>query len=190
MTYACPPSDRRLIGITGAQGVGKSTFAADILKELEGAGTSPICLMAGLGERMADLGIPLGSQATATTIPAVYAAHLERELAAPRGITILDRCVVDALAYTRCLGVLGATDLRLYEAVSAVAARSLSLVIHLQLSPYFEPKGGSHESPDLRQRVAQELNDILEQISSPVISLDASNPSALAEAKTAVLQIV
>ena len=30
---------------------------------------------------------------------AIYSAHLERELALPEGIVILDRCCVDALCY-------------------------------------------------------------------------------------------
>lgn len=58
-------------------------------------------LLDGLGDRLKLAGVPLGRHSDAATIAAVFAAHLDRETEAGPGLAILDRCLVDALAYPR-----------------------------------------------------------------------------------------
>ena len=70
--------DLHLIAVTGAQGVGKSTFCENLLLAIRQSLSCETHLMAGLGTRLADMGVPLGSQSTSSTIPAVFAAHLEK----------------------------------------------------------------------------------------------------------------
>ncbi len=88
-----------LIGVTGAQGVGKSTFCQALRNRLAEEG--PVILLDGLGDRLKLAGVPLGRHSDAATIAAVFAAHLDRETEAGPGLAILDRCLVDALAYPR-----------------------------------------------------------------------------------------
>lgn len=146
--------------------------------------------MAGLAARVAAMGIPLGSASTSLTIPAIFTAHLERELEAKSGIVVLDRCVFDALAYTRCLHLTGPEELRLYEAIAASSARWLSLVVHLRLSPFFSHTGSAHETPDLRRSVANEISQIVARCGRPVIELDADDPPSVSAAIEAALRVI
>lgn len=167
------------VAVTGAQGVGKSTFCRRLQMRLQAEGRREVSLLDGLGDRIKALGIPLGSTSTTQTIAAVFTAHLEREAAAPKGIVILDRCVVDAIAYTRSLGINSDVELRLYERVTALAATRLNLVVHLTCSPFFARRGADHETPVLRADVAERIVAILSELGVPRIDLDASSEDAV-----------
>lgn len=179
------------VAVTGAQGVGKSTFCRNLHGKLAGAGVGEVALLDGLGDRIKGLGIPLGSASTPDTIAAVFTAHLEREAIAQSDMVVLDRCVVDALAYTRSLGVSSELELRLYEQVTALSARRLGFVVHLGLSPFFEQRGAArHESPALRRAMAGEIPSIIDRLSLDHLTLDASTEQAIADAAQAVLTAI
>lgn len=171
-----------VVAVTGAQGVGKSTFCRRLRCELSRRGFADIRLIGGLGDRLRTLGVPLGTASTEETIPAVFAAHLEREREITGGQFVLDRCLVDALAYARVLKLNNATFMRLYEGVTALSIRTLNFVVYLELSPSFEPSSSPHETPDLRRRIAEEIPKILEELGCPTLRLDASQQSSVARA--------
>lgn len=177
------------VAITGAQGVGKTTFATRLGEFIATRITCNVDVLGGLRERMEALGVNLGSASTAITIPAVYASQLERELDARPGLAILDRCVVDAIAYTRALKVTDNLQLRLYEAITSIAAKNILLVIHLQLTPFFEEKGGSHETRELRHEVAELIPDIITELRIPALHLDAALDDSLEEATRTILRL-
>lgn len=186
MTRASP----FFIAVTGAQGVGKSTFCLELQAKLAGLIDREVALLDGLGGRIAELGIPLGSTSEPRTIAAVFTAHLERESDAPTGLVILDRCVVDALAYTRTLAVSSEVELRLFEQVAALAAKNLRLVIHLQLSPFFSDKGGAHETSELRGSVSARIPGILEELGLHKIEIDAADAGSMQAAVNATFQLL
>lgn len=179
--------ERLFVAVTGAQGVGKSTFCRSLCSRLAGAGRSDVTLLDGLGERIKALGIPLGSASDPRTIAAVFTAHLEREAAAPPGIILLDRCVVDALAYTRTLAVGTEVDRRLFECVAALASKRLGLVLHLSLSPFFSDRGAGHETPELRFAVARGIGPILDELGLRHTEFDAACNGAVERAAETVL---
>jgi len=179
---------RYFVAVTGAQGVGKSTFCHEVVKRLRENGRVDVHLLDGLGETVKAMGVPLGSAATPETIFAVWATHLEREHFAGEGLTILDRCVIDALAYTRVLAVSTPLQMRMLEKTAVLASQSLGLVIHLRLSSFFEGQGGVHETSDHRRNVASEIQLILDQLHLPRINLDADDDKAIDAAVRAILK--
>jgi energy-coupling factor transporter ATP-binding protein EcfA2 len=179
---------RYFIAVTGAQGVGKSTFCQKLVKCLDQASRVEVQLLDGLGESVKAMGVPLGSASTPETIFAVWTTHLEREYSAAEGLTVLDRCVVDALAYTRVLAVSTPLQLRMLEKTAVLASRSLGLVVHLRLSSFFEDRGGAHETADHRRNVASEIELILEELQIPRIDLDADDDQAIDIAVRAILK--
>jgi GTPase SAR1 family protein len=181
-------SRRYLVAVTGAQGVGKSTFCRGLVKHLREAGRKDVQLLEGLGESVLAMGVPLGSASTPETIFAVWATHLEREYTAGDGLTILDRCVIDALAYTRVLAVSTPLQLRTLEKTAILASQHLALVVHLCLSPFFKARGGSHETTDHREKVASEIQLILDQLQVPRIDLEADDDGALNVATQTILR--
>ncbi|MDO9369937.1 MAG: AAA family ATPase [Sphingopyxis sp.] len=167
------------VAVTGGQGVGKSTFCRKLYEALKSADVQGVQVMDGLREQMDAMGIPLGSSATPQTIFAVWTAHLERQASAPEGLILLDRCVVDALAYTRALQLGTPIERRLFEQVAYLAADRLDLVVHLRLSEFFRDKGGTHETPELRAKVVNEVRTIIPHLGLRSIELDAENERAI-----------
>lgn len=178
------PIERRLtIGITGAQGVGKSTFCEKLATALRQHMAAPISILPSIGEGLRRQGISYGSAATAESVLAIYAAHLERGREAPAGgIQLLDRCAVDALCYTRALGLNSAAEVRLLTEVSHAMAAELDFVVHLTMDGIFADSTASHETPELRRSVALEFEKALADLSRPHCSLYAAAPDAVAQA--------
>jgi len=185
-----PNSSALIVAVTGAHGVGKSTFCRELVHRLHKAGYSQARLLDGLGDRVRAMGIPLGSTSTPDTIFAIWASHLEREAAITDELVILDRCMVDALAYTRALNLTSGLAERVLEQTAQLAAGRLRLVIHLELSPFFEGKGAAHETAELRERVASEIPIVLAQLGSPSFDLDASAPGSLDRAVETIVRMV
>ena len=129
-----------IVGITGAQGVGKSTFSRALRDALPAFCDTKIDLIDGLGQSVRELGIPVGSDSSAKSIAAIYIAHLRRQRLAPNGIIILDRCAVDALAYVQCLNITSPVVTALYREVSALMLKELDLAVHLEMTGIFEEK--------------------------------------------------
>lgn len=168
-----------LIGVTGAQGVGKSTFCRNLVAALRSADLGRAELLDGIRASIQAMGVPFGSASTAETIFAVWTAHLERESSASDALVVLDRCCIDALAYTRVLNVSSDLELRLFNQVALLASDRLDLVIHLRLSPFFEDKGAAHETAELRAAVAREIAIVLDCARPQHLELDASSPDAI-----------
>lgn len=167
------------VAITGGQGVGKSTFCQKLYKALKESGVQDVQVMDGLREQMDAMGIPLGSSANPQTIFAVWTAHLERQNSDAKGLILLDRCVVDALAYTRALRIGTPIERLLFEQVAYLAADRLDLVIHLRLSKFFIEKGGAHETPELRLEVVNEVREIIPHIKLRSIELEADSEESI-----------
>lgn len=177
---------RFVAAVTGAQGVGKSTFCANFLAALDAAGLGGFRLVDDLRSRLELTGVPFGSGSTPETIHAVWVVHLERQADAGDERILLDRCVVDALAYTRVLAVSSDLERRLFEQIGRLALPGLDLIIHLRLSDFFADKGKPHETPEHRRLVAEEIALILDAWREPVLTLDADDPSSVDRAVTAV----
>lgn len=131
----------------------------------------------------------MGSASTSDSIAAVWTAHLERESTASDGIVLLDRCVIDALAYTRSLAVNSPIERRLYEAVAKTSFKRFGLVVHLTMSKYFVGKSAAHETPTLRANVAREITSILHTLGLRHLQLDAASSDAIEQAANAICEI-
>lgn len=182
-----PRDSTFFVAVTGAQGVGKSTFCRKLAFNLRTTLSEDVQLLEDLGATVKSMGVPLGSSSTNDTISAVWTTHLEREERTLGGLVILDRCVVDALAYTRVLNLGTALDRRLFEAVGRLAAKQLNLVIHLRLSDFFVDRGASHETPQHRQAVADQVIRILGEWSVPRVEVDAATEGAVEKTAQIVL---
>jgi thymidylate kinase len=169
---------RFFVGVTGAQGVGKSTFCNALSRRIEQSGLT-CALLAGLGEAIRKDGYSLGAEAKENAVLAVMTAHLRRQREAPPGIVVLDRCPIDMLAYIRALSLpsgelqsLGAELVSLF--VSAAGA-----VVYLQMGPLFKNSRATHEPSPFRLSVDQHIQAILREMGGDVISVDAGQPTSV-----------
>ncbi|WP_017958719.1 AAA family ATPase [Rhizobium leguminosarum] len=170
------------VGVTGAQGVGKSTFCTRLADELTRISAVQVTLLNGLGEDIRRKGITVGSAARADAVAAIYCAHLARARAASNGIFIFDRCAVDALAYVRVLKNTGQVYARLYEEISWLMATQLDYVIHLQKQGIFEPINVTHETKEFRDEIAVEIPKIISDFNLKAAHVYAAEPGAVSEA--------
>ncbi len=167
------------VAVTGAQGVGKSTFCRRLVDELRDKHLINLSLQSGLGDSVRAKGVPVGASSTSETIFAIFHEHLRRERMADALLVVLDRCIVDALAYTRVLNLTTAEQLLALEEIACLAATRLDLVIELQISAAFANTTATHETPEMRAEVALKIPAIIAELGLRSIVLDASQPTAI-----------
>lgn len=158
-------SDRRqmFVAVTGAQGVGKSTFCEKLHSLTADSIGEPVALLAGLGEQIRQQGIIVGTNANDEAVAAIYAAHMHRERTAPSGIVILDRCAVDAYAYVTALKQLPKAHQAMYHEASWLMSQRLSYVVNLKMTGIFEATKVDHETEDFRKTVARQIPIIIQE---------------------------
>jgi thymidylate kinase len=177
---ASPSRPPFVIAITGAQGVGKSTFCKKLhstIRDRQGPGST--LLIDGLGEKIRAAGFAVGKTADTQSVAAVFSEHLRRERTIASDIAILDRCAIDALAYVRTLGVDTATEAAMYAEVARLMSRRWNMVVNLQLSDTFLNNSAAHEDTDLRRRVSFAVSAIIAELGLTAHSIDAAAPNSL-----------
>lgn len=184
-------TQRLKLGITGGQGVGKSTFCAQLSKQLEEHGLGPVHFVPSVGDLLKRSGTPFGSEATSSSVLAIYAVHIERERLCPNdGIILMDRCAADALAYTYALALNSEVEVRLLRGLSYILAKDIDLIVHLEMTGIFDEKGLPHETPELRRLVAEQFSMVLRELERPSLSLNAASPTAFAEVEKMVRELI
>ncbi len=178
------------IGVTGGQGVGKSTFCAKLHKALSARTSTPVSILPSIGEGLKRQGISYGSAASAESVLAIYTAHLERMRASSGiGIEILDRCAVDALCYTRALALNSATEQHLLTELSHLMAAQLDLVIYLRMEGIFTKSAATHETDELRRGVAAQFDQALSDLGRPFHSIYAADENEFSEVLAHILDL-
>lgn len=168
-----------VIVVTGAQGVGKSTFCKKLHSIfLERHGSASTVLIDGLGDKIRAAGYGVGKAADAQSVAAVFSEHLRRERAIASDIAIVDRCAIDALAYVRALGVNTATEASMYAEVARLMSKAWHMVVNLQLSDTFMNNSAAHEGPALRRQISLAVPAIIEELALTAYNIDAAEPDS------------
>lgn len=180
-----------VIVITGAQGVGKSTFCRSLYEVLRGRyGDRRVALIDGLGDKIRASGYAVGSGADAGGVAAIFREHLRREREIEVDIAILDRCAIDALAYVRVLNANTIIEKALYEEVTRTMSKRWNAIVRLELSETFAEKCAAHEDPEFRTRIDQQVSAVIKEFDLPACFVDAADAAAVARiAKLIVDQV-
>lgn len=178
-----------LVAVTGAQGVGKSTFCEKLAAATAKAVNAPVTLLDGLGDQMRAQGLTVGSSATEEVVAAIFAAHMSRERQSPPGVVILDRCAVDASAYVNALENLSPSHKAMYQEVTLMMSKRLSYVVHLEMTGIFLPIKVNHETEAFRNAVARSLPGIIESFQLNSDSFYAADVGAVEMAANRVAKI-
>jgi uncharacterized membrane protein (DUF373 family) len=128
----------------------------------------------------------MGKNADERAVAAVVLEHLRREREAPGGIVLLDRCLVDMLAYKRILNVTPSPLSEVYDEIVRAVATRLQLVIFLEMGDCFKVSKATHEDAQFRDRIDAGIQSVIRELSLPVLSLDASMPDSLERAAAAI----
>src|SRR6185503_409306 len=91
------------IGLTGAQGTGKSTLARAVVARLEAEGIGDIESCFGLGEGIVGAGLVTGARAGPETVRLFARTHIAREASEGGVVRVFDRALLDTLAYAEVL---------------------------------------------------------------------------------------
>ncbi|GAB6970549.1 hypothetical protein JCM16408A_12970 [Methylobacterium phyllosphaerae] len=150
----------------------------------------PIYLIDGLGEKLKNKNIPFGSAATPDSIAAAYSIHIQRELDAPSGIIVLDRCIIDAIAYVRSLRVTSSQQTELFEVITRCRAADLDLLVHLQMTHPFAQSAADHESAELREEVGAQILKAIDELKLNHISINAADESAVDRVSRVIVEKV
>ena len=141
--------------ITGAQGTGKTTLARELCQSCNQF-VGDCELLEGIGARVTAMGFPLGSRATPDTLCAFAAEHIRREREASGQVVILDRCLLDLLAYGRVLGYESDAIGILLKELAQSSLPVLRAIFYLPIVSGIE-SGGQHEDPVFRKQIDNEV---------------------------------
>jgi predicted ATPase len=176
-----------VIAVTGAQGVGKSTFCRKLHSMLcDRYGVGNTSLIDGLGNKVKAAGFAVGKTADSQSIAAIFSEHLRRERTIVSDIAILDRCAIDALAYVRVLGVSTAIEAAMYAELTRMMSRGWNMVVHLQLADAFLNTSAVHEGTDIRRLISHTVPEIIHELGLAAYSIDAAASDSLDRINEAV----
>ena len=152
--------EQKFIAVAGSQHSGKSQLARDLFDLLRVRVQGGVYLHPSVSQEIEHQGHPLGIHATPTTLMAYAVAHLRRERFAKPGLNILDRCLVDVLAYVDLLGY-GREPFG--DLIGEAASLSLNrlcavIVLHPKEVNYVDTRTG--EDLDFRQRMYRKIKEI------------------------------
>jgi nucleoside-triphosphatase THEP1 len=174
MTSASYSKRPLVIVVTGAQGVGKSTFCKKLHSAILNDRGGSVSLVEGLGEKIKAAGFAVGKTADTQGVAAVFAEHLRRERLLDGNVAILDRCAIDALAYVRTLGVNTVTEAGMYAELTRLMSTRWDMVVHLQLSKTFINNSAAHEDAELRQQISIAIPAIIHEFGLQSYAIDAA----------------
>jgi predicted ATPase len=174
-----PHAKRFLVGVTGAQGVGKSTFCSALADRLNQRDGLPCTVLAGLGAAVKERGYVLGSGANQEGVLAVMGAHLTRQRLAPDGIVVLDRCPIDMLAYVRTLNLDNGPLLELATEIAHLFVSEATTIIYLQISDLFVRSPAGHETNEFRLGIDRSISEVLSDLAADPVRVCADDPGAM-----------
>jgi len=147
-----PAPTRLIIAVTGAQGTGKSTFARALHRLVRDELCQDVELLTDIGA-VVELQRQGASWTARDRVLAFAAEHMRRERVATAPIVILDRCLLDALAYASVLGCLQTDEHKALLRAAAVSLRRVALAFRLRVTADYPITGAADESPALRRRI-------------------------------------
>jgi predicted ATPase len=157
------------IALTGAQGTGKSTLARHIAQALGGQADVDVRLYTGLGDFALANRLATGMVADASTVRALARWHLEREAGAcaaanaptsppvARTVVILDRCLLDTLAYAEVLACLPAAELHELRQAAGRSSRMFEQLLFIRITSDYPVTSVLDETPEFRRAVEQAI---------------------------------
>ncbi len=153
------------IGLTGAQGTGKSTLARAVCTALRSAGVAGVAPVGGLGQALARSGLRVGMQADAQTVRRFAQAQIEREAAdAGAAVQVHDRCLLDTLAYARVLGCLAQQEWLALRAAALRSCAAFSQLVWLRVGHDYPVLDANDESPEFRRAIDRALGALAAQL--------------------------
>lgn len=152
---------RCVIAFTGAQGVGKTTLVRAIGAHSSIELFGPCSVHCGIGQHVAQQGVPLGELAHDATIMEFARCHIKRERMLSGGFHLLDRCFVDLLAYTRVKCSAQPSLVRLIEELAQASLANIQLVVRIPMIESLRFASASHESQQLREVIDKTIGEII-----------------------------
>lgn len=165
--------------ITGAKGTGKSTLLRQVETQVPKLNLlRSVRFFKSPGTVAKAQGISLGKDGTDSTHVFFADLHLKAIDHDLDEIRLLDRCLVDHLAYVRKLSS-DATLIRMMAELTRVASTKYSMIFIAPLHAALPPLNDETEDIKFRVEIEHEIRSIMEEFSIPTIELPPSQEEAI-----------
>jgi len=154
--------------LTGAQGTGKSTLAKAIRARFRAEGNADIADHESVGPALLAQGHATGSRADADTVRLFARLHWDREAHAVGAVAVLDRCLLDTLAYALVLDCLGAVELARLQQAALMSSRRAERLLWCRIASDYPVQGPHDESPAFRREIDATIGRLVRAHSLPV----------------------
>jgi len=157
--------------ITGAKGTGKSSLLRAVAaKAAEDELLRRIEFVDSPGSTAKMLGHSLGKMGSDQTHIFFASMHLKSIQPQASGIRVLDRCLVDHLAYVRLLST-DATLIEMMEQLTRVASKNYAVIFVTKLFDGLPTLGDPTEDDEFRKNVEAEILQILREFEISYLGL-------------------
>ncbi len=137
--FACGGHLRRCVAVSGAQGVGKTTFCQDLRQRLEEMDLEfNVCMRGDVARTLKQRGVGIDGATKAHEYPLYLNAHLTnlREASEGSELTILDRTLVDTLSYAIANGNLHVNWLHCMTSVARMVLSLIQVYFFIPVEPW------------------------------------------------------
>jgi len=166
------------IAVIGSHCTGKTTLCHQVRDTLVLRGYD--CrLFEGIGRRIAARGFPLDQHCTMDTYFAFITAHMTNLAAAPSGISLYDRSILDFAAYVRANANASPGFDEMLVALCRLSLISFDLVYYLPPEIILVADGQRNTDIQYRSEVDRCLVDLLEQLGAEYVSVVGDTPIRL-----------
>lgn len=189
---AGPPAlDLKCLAVSGAQGVGKTTFCQDLQVRLaqDPIVTREVFVRGGVARGLKDSGIPSDGATRAEDYALYFRAHFENLLSAPEDrITVLDRTFADTIAYAILNGNLHQHWLDCFEYVAKQLLRRVDVYFWIPVENHLGLEDDGVRSTDRQYQLALDrvMRETLSSVRDDIVEVRGSREERVAQALVAI----
>ena len=172
--------------ITGAKGTGKSTLVERLASRFEGCQIdNAISFVASPGSTAKSKRLPLGRLGSDKTHIFFATEHLKAIRTGSDQLRVMDRCLIDHLAYVRTLSE-DSSIIELMSQLTRICSKHYSMVFVARLHRYLPLLDDDTESEDFRRTIEAEILSILNEFEVPHMELPTSLDCAVDQISTVI----
>ncbi len=175
------------LAISGAQGVGKTTFCNDLSAALKDVAGVSVEMRARVARDLKDRGISSDERTSASDYAPYFERHIENLLKdSVSDYVLLDRSIVDTLAYARVNGNLEPSWMRLSYRLAQLLSGRIRWYFFVPIEFGIEDDGVRYVSSEYQRRLQDEMLSVLGGIFPHFVTVRGSREERISQALQAM----
>ena len=170
------------VAVSGAHGVGKTTFCNDFADALRNKGLS-VDVKTDVARTLREEGVAINQQTEGAEYALFLEKHLDNLYAEPESdVVMYDRTMLDTIAYATANGNLDDRWLSFLRKAAAQLIRPVDLYLYISIEFGLEDDGIRATGQEYQTKVDQALMEILKECRSDILTLSGTRSERVEQA--------